>query len=64
MAINPGYFVRETFSSFRRNWVMSLVAVSIIYISLLLVGAFFLTSSVLDSIDVVGRVQGLDLRSS
>jgi cell division transport system permease protein len=50
MAINPGYFVRETWSSFRRNWVMSLVAVSIIYISLLLVGAFFLTSSVLNTI--------------
>jgi cell division transport system permease protein len=50
MAINPSYFVRETWSSFRRNWVMSLVAVSIIYISLLLVGAFFLTSSVLNSI--------------
>lgn len=50
MAINPGYFLRETWSSFRRNWVMSLVAVSIIYISLLLVGAFFLTSSVLNTI--------------
>lgn len=50
MAINPGYFLRETWSSFRRNWVMSLVAVSIIYISLLLVGAFFLTSSVLNGI--------------
>lgn len=50
MAINPAYFVRETFSSFRRNWVMSLVSVSIIYISLLLVGAFFLTGSVLNTI--------------
>ena len=50
MAINPGYFVRETISSFRRNWVMSLVAVSIIYIALLLVGAFFLTSSVVNTI--------------
>jgi cell division transport system permease protein len=50
MAINPSYFLRETWSSFRRNWVMSLVAVSIIYISLLLVGAFFLTSSVLNTI--------------
>lgn len=50
MAISPGYFVRETISSFRRNWVMSLVAVSIIYISLLLVGAFFLTNSVLNTI--------------
>jgi cell division transport system permease protein len=50
MSTSPGYFVRETWSSFRRNWVMSLVSVSIIFISLLLVGAFFLTSSVLDSI--------------
>lgn len=50
MAINPGYFVGETISSFRRNWVMSLVAVTIIYISLLLVGAFFLTSAVLGNI--------------
>ena len=48
MATNPGYFVRETWSSFRRNWVMSLVAVSIIYIALLLVGAFFLVSSVVN----------------
>jgi cell division transport system permease protein len=49
MAINPSYFVRETLSSFRRNWVMSLVAVSIIYVSLLLVGAFFLTSAMLNT---------------
>jgi len=50
MAINPGYFAGEAFSSFRRNWVMSLVAVTIIYISLLLVGAFYLTSAVLGSV--------------
>jgi len=49
MATSPGYFIRETWSSFRRNWVMSLVAVSIIYISLLLVGAFFLVSSVVNT---------------
>ncbi len=48
MATNPGYFIRETWSSFRRNWVMSLVAVSIIYIALLLVGTFFLMSSVVN----------------
>lgn len=48
MAINPGYFIGQTWSSFRRNWVMSLVAVSIIYISLLLVGTFFLVSSVVN----------------
>lgn len=50
MAINPGYFAGEALLSFRRNWVMSLVAVTIIYISLLLVGAFFLTSAVLGSV--------------
>jgi cell division transport system permease protein len=48
MATSPSYFIRETWSSFRRNWVMSLVAVSIIYIALLLVGAFFLMSSVIN----------------
>jgi cell division transport system permease protein len=49
MATSPSYFISETWSSFRRNWVMSLVAVSIIYISLLLVGAFFLMSSVINA---------------
>jgi cell division transport system permease protein len=50
MAINPGYFVGEAFSSFRRNWVMSLVAVTIIYISLLLVGTFFLTGAIVNRV--------------
>ncbi|MDO8949614.1 MAG: permease-like cell division protein FtsX [Actinomycetota bacterium] len=50
MAINPGYFFGEAINSFRRNWVMSLVAVTIIYISLLLVGSFFLTSALLSKI--------------
>jgi cell division transport system permease protein len=50
MAINPGYFVGEAFQSFRRNWVMSLVAVTIIYISLLVMGAFFLTGTMLDKV--------------
>ena len=38
MAINLGYFMRESVVSFRRNWVMSLGAVITIYLSLLLVG--------------------------
>lgn len=50
MAINPGYFVGEAFSSFRRNWVMSLVSVTIIYISLLLVGTFFLTGAIVNRV--------------
>jgi cell division transport system permease protein len=38
MAINAGYFLRESVTSFRRNWVMSLGAVVTIFMSLLLVG--------------------------
>lgn len=38
MAINFGYFVKESIISFRRNWVMSLGAIITIYLSLLLVG--------------------------
>lgn len=38
MAISLGYFLRESATSFRRNWVMSLGAVITIYLSLLLVG--------------------------
>jgi len=50
MAINPGYFIGEAFSSFRRNWVMTLVSVTIIYISLLLVGTFFLASALVNRV--------------
>lgn len=38
MAINLNYFIRESLTSFRRNWVMSLGAVITIYLSLLIVG--------------------------
>jgi cell division transport system permease protein len=38
MAINVGYFVKESLVSFKRNWVMSLGALITIYLSLLLVG--------------------------
>ena len=38
MAINVGYFVKESLVSFKRNWVMSLGAIITIYLSLLLVG--------------------------
>jgi cell division transport system permease protein len=38
MAINFGYFAKESVTSFRRNWVMSLGAIITIYLSLLLVG--------------------------
>jgi cell division transport system permease protein len=50
MAINPGYFIGEAVSSFRRNWVMTLVSVTIIYISLLLVGTFFLASALVNRV--------------
>ena len=50
MAINPGYFVRESFQNFQRNWVMSLGAVITIYLSLLLVGVFVVSGMFVDQI--------------
>ena len=50
MSINVGYFVRESFQNFRRNWVMSLGAVITIYLSLLLVGIFIATGFVVNSV--------------
>ena len=55
MAINVGYFVRESFTNFRRNWVMSLGAVITIYLSLLLVGVSmvmgFIVSEIVQSVE-------------
>jgi cell division transport system permease protein len=50
MAINPGYFAMEALSSFRRNWVMSVVAVITIYLSLLLVGVFVISGMLVNTI--------------
>jgi cell division transport system permease protein len=50
MSINVGYFARESWQNFRRNWVMSLGAVITIYLSLLLVGVFLVTGVVVNSI--------------
>jgi cell division transport system permease protein len=50
MSINIGYFARESWQNFRRNWVMSLGAVITIYLSLLLVGVFLVTGVVVNSI--------------
>ncbi|MDZ4654922.1 MAG: permease-like cell division protein FtsX [Coriobacteriia bacterium] len=50
MAINVGYFIRESLVSFRRNWVMSLGAVITIYLSLLLVGASVGSSVIVNNI--------------
>jgi cell division transport system permease protein len=50
MAINPGYFALEALSSFRRNWVMSLVAVITIYLSLLLVGVFVVSGILVNNL--------------
>ncbi len=55
MAINLGYFLKESVTSFRRNWVMSLGAVITIYLSLLLVGtsvgASMIVSQVVRSVE-------------
>lgn len=50
MAINVGYFVRESFLSFKRNWVMSLGAIITIYLSLLLVGVAIGSGMLLDQV--------------
>jgi cell division transport system permease protein len=50
MAINVGYFVRESVVNFRRNWVMSLGAVITIYLSLLLVGVSMVTGYIVSEI--------------
>ena len=55
MAINVGYFFRESVVNFRRNWVMSLGAVITIYLSLLLVGLSlalgFVVTQVVESVE-------------
>lgn len=50
MGINLGYFVRESITNFRRNWVMSLGAVITIYLSLLLIGVSLIAGVVLTEI--------------
>jgi len=50
MAINLGYFVKESFVSFKRNWVMSLGAIITIYLSLLLVGVSLGSGILLDQV--------------
>ena len=55
MAINFGYFAKESLTSFKRNWVMSLGAIITIYLSLLLVGVSvgsgFLLGQVVKSVE-------------
>jgi len=55
MSINLGYFVRESITNFRRNWVMSFGAVVTIYLSLLIVGVSVLTGVIIG--DVVASVE-------
>ena len=50
MAINVGYFIKESAVNFRRNWVMSLGAVITIYLSLLLVGVSMATGFIVSEI--------------
>jgi len=59
MAINLNYFIRESLTSFRRNWVMSLGAVITIYLSLLIVGVSVGGSMIASQIvkDVEEKVQ-------
>jgi cell division transport system permease protein len=55
MSISVGYFLRESVTNFRRNWVMSFGAVITIYLSLLIVGISVLTGVLIG--DVVQSVE-------
>lgn len=61
MPINAGYFVRESVTNFRRNWVMSIGAVITIFLSLLLVGvsmAFgYVASGIVQSVESKVTIQ-------
>ncbi len=50
MSISLGYFIRESITNFRRNWVMSLGAVITIYLSLLLVGVMGATGVIVTNV--------------
>lgn len=50
MSINIGYSIREAFSSFRRNWVMSMGGVVTIFLSLFIIGLFLVGGTMVDSI--------------
>ena len=64
MAINFGYFAKESFTSFQRNWVMSLGAIITIYLSLLLVGVSVGSGFLLGQVVAVGGGEGLRSASS
>ena len=50
MSTNPGYFLREAGTSFKRNWVMSLGAIITIFLSLLLIGISMMGSAAVNSL--------------
>ena len=50
MSISIGYFARESFQNFRRNWAITLGAVITIYLSLLLVGVFLVTGVLVNNV--------------
>lgn len=50
MRIKLGYFIREAVASFRRNWVMSIAAVSTVAISLIMLGVFVLIALTLNNL--------------
>ena len=61
MAINVGYFVKESLVSFKRNWVMSLGAIITIYLSLLIVGVSVGSGYIIEQI-VSGVEQKFSIR--
>ena len=64
MAINFGYFAKESITSFKRNWVMSLGAIITIYLSLLLVGVSVGSGFVLGQVVEVGDLPGHEVQAA
>lgn len=44
MSYRPFYFLKESFSSFKKNWVISMAAITTVALSLLVVGFFMLVA--------------------
>ncbi|HAW60550.1 MAG TPA: cell division protein FtsX [Actinobacteria bacterium] len=50
MRIRPLYFIGEALASFRKNWVMSIAAVSTVALTLFIIGMFTIVAFILSSV--------------
>lgn len=59
MRVRIAYYIKEAFSSFHHNWVMSFAAILVVLFSVLLVGTFLVMGHVVDKVatDVEKKVE-------